>query len=79
VTEDGQMLPSEILLLGVIDPPRAVAAVESVPVPESADSRANWSRIILSEQLGSDDEAMWDRIWRTFSGLGAILGQRDIL
>jgi hypothetical protein len=78
VTEDGQMIPAEVLLLGVIDPRRAVAAIESAPAPESADSRANWSRLILSEQLGGDDETMWDRIWRTFSGLGAVLGRRDV-
>jgi hypothetical protein len=78
VTEDGRMLPTDVLLLGMLDPRRAVAAVESLAQPASPKSRPKWSRIILSEQLGRDDTSMWEGSWMTSSGLGGVLRSRDI-
>jgi len=76
----GQMVPNELLLLAVIDPRRAVAAVEAMPEPANLDTRGvNWSRIILSDHLGRDDEKLWSHIWAIFSGLGGVLGRRDVL
>ncbi|QEH35013.1 hypothetical protein OJF2_35580 [Aquisphaera giovannonii] len=76
----GQMTPSEVTLLGAIDPLRAIEAVEAMPEPPDLETKgANWSRIILSEQLGRDETISWDRIWGTFSGLGGVLGRRDVL
>ncbi len=76
----GGMVPNELLLLAVIDPRRAVAAVEAMPEPANLDTRgANWSRIILSDYLGRDDEKLWTHIWGTFSGLAGVLGRRDVL
>ncbi len=79
-TDAGQMVPNELLLLAVIDPRRAVAAVEAMPEPANLDTRGvNWSRIILSDHLGRDDEKLWSHIWGTFSGLAGVLGRRDVL
>lgn len=77
----GQMTPTEIMLLAMLDPQRAVATVEAMPEPAKVDAGegANWSRIILSEQLGRDDEHYWSRIWQIYSGVGGILGRRDVL
>jgi hypothetical protein len=49
-----------------------------MPEPSSLVTGANWSRIILSDQLGCDDKSLWSRIWGTFSGLGGVLGRRDV-
>jgi len=67
-----------LLLLAVIDPRRAVAAVEAMPEPANLDTRGNWSQIILSDQLGRHDENLWSCIWGTLSGLGGVLGRRDV-
>jgi hypothetical protein len=76
----GEMTPSEVILLGVIDPRRAAAAVEAMPEPtDLGTDGANWSRIILSEAIGDDDTGRWKRIWSIFSGLGGVLGRRDVL
>jgi hypothetical protein len=75
-----QMTPNELMLLAVIDPRRAVATVEAMPDSSNLEARGvNWLRIILSDQLGRDDEMLWTRIWEIYSGLGSILGRRDVL
>ena len=64
-TDAGQMIPNELLLLAVIDPRRAVAAVEAMPEPSNLEIRgANWSRIILSDQLGRDDKLLGPHLVR---------------
>ncbi|WP_165223966.1 carboxypeptidase-like regulatory domain-containing protein [Aquisphaera insulae] len=78
--DSGRMTPSEITLLAEIDPLRAVAAVEAMPEPPNPDTNgANWSRIILSAQLGRTEAGSWSDIWSTFSGLVGILNRRDVL
>ena len=77
-TDAGQMIPLEVMLLAVLDPLRAVAAVEAMPEPANLETTGpNWSRIILSDQLGRDDEMLWSHIWQ-FSGLGGVLDRRDV-
>ncbi len=79
-TDAGQMIPTELELLAAINPRRAVAAVEAMPEPSNLGIRGtvNWLRIILSNQLGRDDENLWGRIWQN-SGLAVVLGRRDDL
>jgi hypothetical protein len=68
------------MLLAMIDPRRAVTGVEAMPEPANLEATGvNWVRIYLSDQLGRDDEMQWGRIWKTYSGLGSVLGQRDVL
>ena len=71
---------AELMLLAVIDPRRAAALVEAMPAPADLEARgANWSRIMLSAQLGRDDAALWRRIWMTHSGFGNFVWGRDVL
>ena len=78
-TDASQMIPHELSLLAVLDPHRAVAAVEAMPEASNLESRGeNGLRIRLSEQLGSNDEMLWNRTWHINSGLGDVLGWRDI-
>jgi hypothetical protein len=70
---------AELDLLAVIDPRRAVALVESLPPPADLEARgANWSRIMLSAQLGRGDEAQWRRVWM-HSRFGNFVWGRDVL
>ena len=78
--DSGQMTPSEVVLLAVINPHRAVAVVEAMPEAANLEpDGANWSRIVLAQALGGDDASLWKWIWGTWSGLGGILGRRDVL
>ena len=77
------MIPYELSLLAVIDPHRAVAAVEAMPEPSDLEARgANQLRIRLSEQLGSNDEMFWNRTgistraWGMSSGGGIFSDSR---
>ena len=78
-TDASQMIPYELSLLTALDPHRAVAALEAMPEPSSLETNANSLRIRLSEQVGSDDETFWNRTWSIISGLGGVLGRRDVL
>ena len=46
--DSGQMTPSEVVLLAVINPHRAVAVVEAMPEAANLEPDGrNWSRIVL--------------------------------
>jgi hypothetical protein len=76
-TKPRAMSPAALLLLAAIDPRRAAQAVETMPDPADSDSRSIGTRVILSEFLGRATQARWADVWRSSSGLGAVLGPSD--
>jgi hypothetical protein len=75
--EAGASRAHEYVALALIDPRRAAALVERLPVTDDLSPNSNWARIRVAETLASSPGARWKTIWRLHSGLGGILFDRD--
>jgi hypothetical protein len=70
-----------LLALAVIDPARAVTALETMsePVAPQQVGELLQLRLDLAEHLARTTDSAWLRIWFSFSGLGPFLTNPDVL
>jgi hypothetical protein len=63
----------------MIDPREAAAMVESMPTAPRTfmNEPANWTRIRVAEHIGRDRASRWKSIWRTHTGIGLTMYDRE--
>jgi hypothetical protein len=77
IKDPGTERSNEFLAQALIDPRRAAALIERVPVAKDLAPNPNWVRITVGEALAAPNENCWKRVWRSRSGLGGLLFDRD--
>jgi hypothetical protein len=69
---------SQLETWSLIDPRAAVAWMKRLPANNGTDANSNWSFTQVVQLLSLQSERRWRSIWRSQSGLGDVLFDRDL-
>jgi hypothetical protein len=69
---------SEFLAWSLFDPRGAVARIKQLALNRGTEARSESAFNNVAESLALPSEARWRSLWRTQSGLGGVLFDRDV-
>jgi hypothetical protein len=76
--EPGTKQYSEFVAWSLIDPRAAATRLKAIAPSRERDANSNWTFTGVADCLALSGEARWKWYWRTNSGLGGVLFDRDV-